>query len=340
MIADKIHTGTILEIQRMSTEDGPGLRTTVFFKGCGLRCSWCHNPESLEKKPELQWIESRCIGCRTCLESCPRGALTFSESGIVINRDTCDGCGMCAGECPSTALEVLGKVWSVDKLVDEVIRDAPYFGASGGVTASGGEAALQAPVVAEFFRELNRRGIHTALDTSGHCPWKSLEMILPYADLVLYDIKEIDPLKHRKFTGAGNELILENLTRVAEYIREHVLPREMWIRTPIIPGATDRADNITGIGLWIAGNLDGVATRWELCAFNNLCRDKYRRLGKEWIFGGSRLMSRQTLDELTAAAKSSGVDQDIVFCTGTAGIQDAAVGAGQSRRDKKRTPPC
>jgi pyruvate formate lyase activating enzyme len=234
-----------------------------------------------------------------------------------VDRAVCDGCGACAGECPAAALELLGRSWSVEGLVNEVVKDASYFGSSGGVTASGGEAALQAPFVAAIFKELMSRGIHTALDTSGQCPWDSLDMIFPYTDLLLYDIKEIDTARHREFTGSGNERILDNLTRAAEYARNHTRPKEIWIRTPVIPGATDRNENIAGIGSFIAGHLHGMATRWELCAFNNLCRDKYRRLGKEWAYGASGLMEREAMEELSRTAQSSGVDPAIVCWSGS-----------------------
>jgi len=324
-------TGTILEIQRMSTEDGPGLRTTVFFKGCSLRCLWCHNPESLEMKPQLHWLEPRCIGCRLCLEVCPNGALAFTDRGIVIDRAVCRGCGACAGECPSTALELLGRSWTVEALVAEVIKDAAYFGEHGGITVSGGEAALQAPFVSAFLKELKGRGIHTALDTSGQCSRGYLDMILPYADLVLYDIKEIDPIRHKQFTGSGNELILENLLHVAGYIGTHVLPRELWIRTPVIPGATDLEETIAGIGAFIADNLGGRVSRWELCAFNNLCRDKYRRLGMDWAYKEARLLDRDTMERLAGAARSSGVDPAIVQWNGSTEMDGTEKGGGNKK---------
>jgi pyruvate formate lyase activating enzyme len=318
-LSDATLTGTVLEIQRMSTEDGPGLRTTVFFKGCSLRCSWCHNPESLELKPEIQWIESRCILCKTCMKACTRGVLSFIDACLVIDRAWCAGCGSCAGECPAAALEILGRTWNVERLVHEVVKDVPYFGNTGGVTASGGEAALQAHFVAAFFKELMGRGIRTALDTCGQCPQGYLDEILPHTDLLLYDIKEIDPGKHREFTGSSNELILKNVVHAAEYTAGHTLPREIWIRTPLIPGATDRKDNISGIGGFIAKHLHGTVNRWELCAFNNLCSDKYRRLGKEWAFSSSRLLDREAIEDLAQTARSSGVDPAIVCWSGSTG---------------------
>ncbi len=330
-VSDTGFTGTILEIQRMSTEDGPGLRTTVFFKGCSLRCLWCHNPESLEMKPQLHWLEPRCIGCRLCLEMCPNGALSLTDKGIVIDRDICHGCGTCADECPSTALELLGRRWTIETLVAEVIKDAPYFGENGGITVSGGEAVLQAPFVSAFLKELKARGIHTALDTSGQCSRAYLDMLLPYTDLVLYDIKEIDTDKHRQFTGSGNDMILENLLHVAGYIGTHVLPRELWIRTPVIPGSTDLAENIAGIGAFIAGHISDKVSRWELCAFNNLCRDKYRRLGMDWAYREAKLLDRKTMERLTDTAKSSGVSPDIVRWSGSTDMGDMEINGGSKK---------
>ena len=203
---------TILEIQRMSTEDGPGIRTTVFFKGCSLKCAWCHNPESISQTPQTQWIGSKCIGCKTCIETCPDHALTFTEDGIIIDREVCQSCGECVEACPSTAMELLGEAWEVQQLVDEVVKDKVYFDKSdGGVTLSGGEPALQPQFATALLKKLKEKGIQTALDTCGLCSRSALEMILPFSTMVLFDIKEIDSKKHEILTGSGNEKILENL---------------------------------------------------------------------------------------------------------------------------------
>lgn len=309
--------GIVLEIQRMSTEDGPGLRTTIFFKGCALRCAWCHNPESISPHPQVQWVGSRCIGCKTCLDVCPENALSEGPEGILIDRDRCKGCGTCARECPSTALELLGRVWTPDELAREVAKDKVYFDQSrGGVTASGGEAALQAPFVAAFFKACRERGVSTALDTSGECPWSALEGILPHADLVLFDIKEIDPEKHRAFTGHSNERILWNLRRVRDWMRQNLTPRTLWIRTPVIPGATDREENIIGIGRFLAAHLGDTVTRWELCAFNNLCRDKYTRLGLDWPFREADLLPRDVMERLARVAEATGLEPGVVHWSG------------------------
>lgn len=334
--------GRVLEIQRMSTEDGPGIRTTVFMKGCPLRCSWCHNPESISPSPQVQWIASRCIGCRMCEHVCPQKALTISGNGeIVINRERCRGCGTCVEECPATALELLGKIWSVDELAGELVKDRAYFDKSGGgVTVSGGESTMQPEFIIALLRELREQGIHTALDTCGLCKQEILRDILPHTDLVLYDLKEIDTEKHRQHTGSSNEKIIANLLFTAKYIRENILPGALWIRTPVIPGATDRDDNIRGIGELIASLPAGSVTRWELCAFNNLCGDKYTRLGKEWEFAGTPLLTSGQIQHFSLVAQQSGVDPSIVFFTGSAKITDTINSDSGNDSRLSRTSGC
>ena len=320
---EKNITGTVLEIQRMSTEDGPGIRTTVFLKGCSLNCAWCHNPESISPKPQVHWIESRCIGCGLCVESCPSGALSMHNQGIAVDRGSCTGCGTCSAQCPATAMELLGRRWSVDELIKEVVKDTAYFDKSGGgITLSGGEPTVQPDFSIAFLKGITEHRINTALDTCGFCPWQSLEQILPYTDHVLYDIKEIDPEKHKAYTHASNERILDNLMRLSAYMQGHDRPSKLWRRTPIIPGATDRDENISGIGAFIAQNLADVVSRWELCAFNNLCIDKYRRLGRTWDFADASLMTRYRMEEMAEAARLSGVDPGIVLWSGTVQLED------------------
>jgi pyruvate formate lyase activating enzyme len=311
-------TALILHLQRLSTEDGPGLRTTVFFKGCPLRCAWCHNPESLSPVPQVQWLENRCIACDTCLPACPEGHLVRTAHGVVIDRELCQGCGACAEACPAGALELLGTRIGLDKLVAEVLKDRAYFDTSGGgVTVSGGEPTLQAEFVAAFLLRMQAAGVRTALDTCGLCPPSTLEDILPHTDLVFFDLKEIDGPKHRTLTGAGNRRILDNLLLVRDFMAASDPPPVLWIRTPLIPGATATPENIAGVGRFLADNLDGIVSRWELCAFNNLCRDKYRRLGMNWEYAAAPLLSAAEVEDLTDCARRSGVEQGIVVATGT-----------------------
>jgi pyruvate formate lyase activating enzyme len=314
---------TILEIQRMSTEDGPGIRTTVFFKGCSLHCVWCHNPESISPKPQIHWIENRCIGCKTCLDVCPERALSFGRKGNRIDRDLCTGCGLCAQECPAAALELLGRQWTLQDLTVEILKDRAYFEKSGGgITLGGGEPTLQATFSRHLLKQLKERSIHTALDTCGMCAQGSLADLLPYTDLLLYDIKEIDSQKHCHFTGSSNEKILENLNLVRQCMQSGGYPKELWIRTPVIPGATDTEENIHGIGRLIAARLNGWVNRWDLCAFNNLCRDKYLRLDMDWGFKATELLSKVFMEKMAVVARNSGVDPDIVHWSGSTRLEE------------------
>jgi pyruvate formate lyase activating enzyme len=315
--------GMVLEIQRMSTEDGPGIRTTVFMKGCPLQCQWCHNPESIIPVSQLHWLSPRCIGCRTCLDVCPNNALSLGTDGIHIDRKLCKGCGTCAEECPSTALEILGIRWPVDELVEEVLKDRVYFEKSGGgVTISGGEPTMQIRFSASFLKILKEKKIHTALDSCGFCSKDAFNAILPFTDLLLFDIKFIDTKLHKVFTKQSNHKILKNLLHVFEWKKRYGMPEKLWIRTPIIPQATCNVENIRNIGRFIGKHLKGGVDRWELCAFNHLCCDKYDRLGLEWTYKNKEALDREMMESLAHTARHSGVDHDIVQWTGNTKLEE------------------
>lgn len=298
----------VLNFQRMSTEDGPGLRTTVFCKGCPLRCRWCHNPESIRPKKQIEWIGVRCIGCGECVKTCPNGALTAKSEGIIIDRDKCRACGACINKCPTGAIEMKGKTMSVKEIFDEVVKDKAYFIKDGGVTLSGGEIMAQADEAAELLKMLKENGIGTAVDTCGLCAREAFDKVLPYTDVFLYDMKIFDGEKHKEFTGADNKQILDNFLYVSDACKKRGIT--MWVRTPIIPGATDGDDNISSIAKFIKGRYD----RWEMCAFNNLCRDKYERLYQDWFYRKTQLMTKKRMDELVNIAKNEGLTN--VYATG------------------------
>jgi len=308
----------ILDIQRLSTEDGPGLRTTVFFKGCNLACPWCHNPESISPTPDLLWYGQKCIGCGICRGVCPQGAIRWDSQGLDQNpgpdqshgdggrhgdnpshslhfqRSLCRGCGNCAAECPGGAIEMKGRRMELEALCGELLKDQAYFGAEGGVTFSGGEAMLQSEAVRDLARRLSEAGVSTALDTAGCYPFEGLEAALPFISLVLYDLKILDPQAHKRIIRADNRLILENYRRLADRgVR-------VWVRTPIIEGATDNPENIEAIGGFLAEA--GPPEKWELCSFNNLCRDKYERLDREWAYKDTGLTPQARIEALTALA--------------------------------------
>jgi pyruvate formate lyase activating enzyme len=319
----------VLQVQRMSTEDGPGLRTTAFLKGCPLACEWCHNPESISPRRELQWIAPRCVSCGACVSACAAAALARGAGGAVeIDRGRCAlgsaaggaACpAPCSEACPSGAMEALGSTWAASELARELRKDSAWFASSvgGGVTLSGGEASAQRAFSASVLRSLKETGLCTALDTCGYAPWELLAELYRDVDLVLYDLKEIDDARHRAFTGVGNALILDNLRRTAELAAGECPRLAIWVRTPIVPGATDSEENLRGLGAFLRELGAGLFERWELCAFNNLCADKYRALGIEWKHARTPLVERARMEALAAAAAEALGEVGKVSWTGT-----------------------
>ena len=288
--------GTTFNVQRFSTEDGPGIRTTVFLKGCPLRCAWCHNPEGLSPRKELMWYDVRCIGTRDCLEACPVGALELMPPGMRIDRERCDACGACARACPAGALEVIGREWTVEELLAEVEKDTVFYETSGGgVTLSGGEPMAQPEFVLALARFCHEAGIRVALDTCGVVAWERYERVLPLVDLVLYDLKIFDGERHWASTGVDNEAILENGRRIA------AAGIPMWIRTPVIPDHTADAANIAALGDFIAAQLPTVQ-RWDLLAYTNLGQPKYHRLDRPYALEGVLLLTPAEMETLHTIA--------------------------------------
>ena len=288
--------GLAFNIQRFSTEDGPGIRTTAFLKGCPLCCAWCHNPEGLSPKPELIWYDVRCIGARDCLQACPEDALTLTPQGMRINRERCTACGACEKACPAAALEVIGRNWTPEEMVAELLKDQVFYETSGGgVTFSGGEPMMQVDFLCQVLPRCREAGVHVALDTCGAVAWESYERVLPWVNLALYDLKIMDANRHRAATGIPNDTILENARRLAA----RGVP--MWIRTPVIPGYTDDHDNILAIARFISEALPTVQ-RWDLLAYTNLGQPKYHRLDREYLLEKVPLLTRQEMESTWKAA--------------------------------------
>jgi pyruvate formate lyase activating enzyme len=294
-------TGVTFNVQRFSTEDGPGIRTTVFMKGCPLRCRWCHNPEGLSPQPQLVWYDVRCLGTRACLAACSTRALELTPAGMRIDRERCSPCDRCAGACPSAALEVIGRHWTPQELFALVARDTAFYETSGGgVTVSGGEPAMQPDFLEAFLGLCHEGGIATAIDTCGYADWRVYERLLAYVDLVLFDLKIADRERHRQATGVLPDRIFENATAIAA----RGVP--MWIRTPVIPGYTDDEENIAALASLIAGRLPAVQ-RWDLLAYTNLGQPKYQRLDLPYALADADLPSRERMEQLAAVALDSGV---------------------------------
>lgn len=271
--------GLIFNIQRFSIHDGPGIRTTVFFKGCSLRCFWCHNPESIHPHPQIQLFLQKCIGCGKCFEICPVGAHCMIDGERVFLRELCRNCGKCAEICYADALVLAGKWLTAREVMDEVEKDKPFYeNSDGGVTISGGEPLLQADFARALLEECKKEGLHTVVDTAGNVPWEAFEKVLPFTDLFLYDLKAADEEFHRHVTGAGNARILDNLKKLANS------DKNIWIRIPIIPGVNDKVEEMEKL-LMIIKELKQIEYV-ELLPFHRLGEGKYTSLDMENLAKG------------------------------------------------------
>jgi len=271
--------GIITNIQVYSLHDGPGVRTMVFLKGCPLHCSWCCNPECISPEIEVEFYRSRCTGCGACLASCPLQAVNPDldfKTGSKIEHARCDVCGKCVENCPSEALKIVGRKVSVDEVMEKVRKDKYFYLTSqGGLTVSGGEPLYQFEFTRELLRQAHNEHINTAIETCGAVFWERYQEVLPYLDLILFDIKHMDPEKHRQATGADNKTILDNLTKLSQ----SGVP--IIIRLPLISDFNLDPDNINQLGKFIAG-LDNVS-EVNLMPFHQLGKDKYQRLGRDYV---------------------------------------------------------
>ena len=268
-------SGIVFDIQRYSIHDGPGIRTTVFLKGCPLSCSWCQNPESQSKEPEMLFNISMCSGCGRCVEICPKNANIRAEAIVQLDRGVCVLCGECVDLCPNEARKIAGKEMTVEEVVREVLKDRMFYKTSGGgVTLSGGEATFQPGFAAAILKECKVQGLHTTLETCGYTSWPVLEQVVKYTDLVLFDIKHMDPVIHKEGTGMDNDIILENAKKVAQL-------KPMRIRVPLIPGFNDSDEVVKEIAAFAASLPNQIDV--DLLTYNPLGEGKYERLGKEGV---------------------------------------------------------
>lgn len=253
----------IFDIERNSFVDGPGIRTTVFFKGCNLKCAWCHNPESQSFEKQMMFYKDKCVGCGKCKSICP-------------NKEACALCGKCTFFCPKDARKVCGKEYTVEEVFSEVIKDKTFYDNSGGgVTFSGGECMLQVDFLTEILKKCKENNVHTAVDTAGHVPFENFEKVLPYTDLFLYDIKCFDKNLHKKYTGVTNDLILENLKKLFEK------KAKVWIRIPVIKGVNDSVEEMQKIKNFLIEC--GTPEKIELLPYHKMGENKYNAINKEVI---------------------------------------------------------
>lgn len=286
--------GYVFNIQNYSVHDGPGIRTLVFLKGCPLKCKWCSNPESQKYNPELAYNSNKCIGieeCMWCIEICANGAITTDGNGknkiIQVDRNLCTNCLKCAEVCPSKALNVFGHLRSVNEVLDIVERESIFFARSGGgITLSGGEPLAQSNFAVALLKEAKRRRINTTIETCGYVPWEIMEKACHYLDNIYMDIKCIDPVKHKDFTGVSNGIILENFKKLTSCFPN--IP--VTVRTPVVPGFNDTKEDIMEIIDFIKGTPN---VKYELLAYHSLGEAKYGYIGREYAMEKNKVPEEQ-----------------------------------------------
>lgn len=292
--------GFIFDIRRYTIHDGPGIRTTVFFKGCPLNCIWCHNPEGLEMEPELIHYQNRCIKCLECLAVCDENALSMANNTLNINYDLCSLCFKCVQVCNSEAIERIGREVSAKEVMEEVEKDMIFYETSGGgVTFSGGEPLMQPDFLMALLKTCKKKHIHTALDTSGYAPFELIDKLSQYIDLFLYDLKIIDNDKHKTYISKDNLLILKNLKRLA------VLKKNIIIRIPIIPGFNDNMRAIRDIADFVVSL--GTIQEINLLPYHKAANEKYNQLKKSNRMKKMDIVSEEKLESIKKSLAKYGL---------------------------------
>lgn len=290
---------TIMNIQKYSIHDGPGIRTTVFLKGCPLNCWWCHNPESQKQSPQIMFFKEKCKGCGSCLKRCPQNAIQLVEGYPVTDESKCTLCGKCSDFCPNNARELVGSEMSVKDLMKEIIKDEAFYDESnGGVTFSGGEPLMHIEYLNNVLELCKSRGIHTTIDTSGYATWEKFEQIVNNVDLFLFDIKHMNNEKHLKYTGVGNTIILENLKKLSEN------GSNIYIRMPIIAGINDDDENID-LAVDFISKLNIIQV--NLLSYHKMGMDKYRRLNREYKLSGLETPSGEVISKIADKFRKAGI---------------------------------
>jgi pyruvate formate lyase activating enzyme len=297
---DEKKTGVIFDIKHFAVHDGPGIRTTIFFKGCPLRCLWCHSPESQNIKPELAFYSELCIGCGVCVDSCPNNAQTKRRPKILYEK--CEITGRCVEACYSEALVIYGTVKTISDIIFEVEKDyVLYEKSGGGITLSGGEPTSQPAFSAELLKTLKKQGYNTALDTCGHAPWRMLKALLKNVDVILYDVKHMDFNQHKRLTTVSNEIILSNLKK----INSQASFRELIIRVPVIPDYNDSRKNFMEMSNFFAdlGNVSFI----ELLPYHNFGVHKYTATGRQYQLEEVKSPSAERLNYLRGILEENGL---------------------------------
>lgn len=296
-------TGRIFDVRRFSTHDGGGIRTTVFFKGCPLRCAWCHNPEGIDFGRRPLWFAGKCIGCGGCVELARFGGVRRTETGIAVDPAAEEDWDAILDACPTGALRWDSRDVRVDELMELIRRDMPFYAhGGGGATLSGGDPLMQADFARELLLRCREEGVHTAIETELHAPEEAVQAVLPLVDLIYADLKLMDGGLHRHWTGVGNERILSNL----EALLTDPLSERLILRTPLIPEITATEENLRAIAAWLARR--NSAVRWELLNYNPLAAAKYPLVGRAYSLQENLpRFSAEQMEAFAELARSAGV---------------------------------
>lgn len=290
--------GTIFNIQKFSIHDGPGIRTTIFLKGCPLHCLWCHNPEGMNPKIELIYYEDRCKRCGACILACKFGVLSMGENALELDRDKCTACGKCQEACNYGAIELAGKEASIQHIMDEVMKDWVFYkNSGGGVTISGGEPFMQWKFMLELVKALKAKGVHVAVDTSGYTLWRRIQEVASYTDLFLYDLKLIDNEKHLKYIGVDNTVILDNLMKLSES------GAKIRLRIPLIKGVNDSPKDLDDTVEFIKClRLEDI----QILRYHSMGMEKYPRLNEEYQMQGDEVPEPVVVEEFAERLRALG----------------------------------
>ena len=292
--------GIVFNIQKFSVNDGPGIRTVVFLKGCPLRCKWCANPESQLVRAEIMWDEKKCVHCRHCIEVCPLQAVSVRDGKIIIDSSKCDGCGKCFHECPGKALKNEGELKTVREVMDTVMQDLPFYEESGGgITLSGGEMLAQPEFAVSLLKASKENNLHTCAETTGFAIQEVFASVIENLDLILFDVKHWNSEKHKEGTGVNNELILANLKYAIDQGKD-VLPR-----IPVIPGFNDSIEDAANLARVIK---EAGSTKCQLLPFHQFGENKYEQLGREYSYKDVTAYHREDLEEYRQTMIDCGIN--------------------------------
>jgi len=304
--------GLVFDIQRYSINDGPGIRTVVFLKGCSLNCIWCANPESIKQESELLMLPEKCIGCKRCVNICPKRAISIDKiGGIITDSDLCDLCGKCTDVCPTEARILYGNKMTAEEVLKVVSRDIPFYrNSGGGVTISGGEPGMQPDFVETLIKFLDDRGIRTAIETNGYMNEKVFSRLIAGVDLVLFDFKHIDPRKHLKYTGKDNKMIVKNLKSISLAIHDDQARPELIIRIPLIPKHNTELDKLQETASFLE-SLRAVK-EVHLLPYHRLGVLKYKRIGLKYSLEDLGVMSKTEAKKFKKIFQEQGLTVKII----------------------------